>query len=357
MALFPNGIGISVAVEPRLPGLRSRLIGIYLFLMLANVVVWAAAFWTFHAYPVLLGTCLLAYTFGLRHAVDADHIAAIDNVTRKLMQEGQRPVAVGFFFSLGHSTIVILASAALTLSATALGSHFDQLKAIGGLVGTLVSATFLLLIAFANILVLVGVYRTFLRVRDGGRYEEEDLARHLADRGLFSRILRPIFRLVCKSWHMYPLGLLFGLGFDTATEIGVLGMSATGAAQGMSIWSIMIFPALFTAGMTLIDTTDSVLMLGAYGWAFFKPIRKLYYNMTITFVSIVVALLIGGIEMLGLVGDQLGLRTGFWATISALNNNFGAIGYVVIGVFVVSWIVSVAIYKIKGYGNIGAHRA
>ena len=332
--------------------LRGRIIGIYAGLALANILVWAASFWTFHAHPVLLGTCLLAYTFGLRHAVDADHIAAIDNVTRKLMQEGERPVAVGFFFSLGHSTIVILASAALAATATAMKSHFDQIKAIGGLIGTLVSAGFLLLIALANILVLIGVHRAFQRVKSGGLYIEEDLDMLLAGRGLLNRLFKPLFGMIRQSWHMYPLGVLFGLGFDTATEIGVLGMSAAGAGQGMSLWSIMIFPALFTAGMTLIDTTDSILMLGAYGWAFVKPIRKLYYNMTITFVSILVALVVGGIEVLGVIGDKLGLDSGFWAAIGALNDNFGTIGYVIIGIFVLSWIVSFAIYRIKGYDRI-----
>ena len=332
--------------------LRSRIVGLYAALLVANIMVWAAAFWAFHAYPVLLGTCLLAYTFGLRHAVDADHIAAIDNVTRKLMQDGKRPVAVGLYFSLGHSTIVILASAALAATATALKSRFNEFKAIGGIVGTVVSASFLLLIAFANILVLIGVFKAFQRVKSGGRYEEEDLDLLLANRGLLSRIFKPLFELIRTSWHMYPLGFLFGLGFDTATEIGVLGMSAAGAAQGMSIWSIMIFPLLFTAGMTLIDTTDSVLMLGAYGWAFVKPIRKLYYNMTITFVSIVIALLVGGIEGLGVIGGQLGLTSGFWAVIGALNENFGAIGYLIIGIFVFSWIVSFAIYRVKGYDRI-----
>ena len=209
------------------PGLRRRLVGIYAVLALANVLVWATALWTFHAYPVPLGTCLLAYTFGLRHAVDADHIAAIDNVTRKLMQEGQRPVAVGFFFSLGHSTIVILASAALAATAMGLKSHFERFATIGGLVGTTISAGFLLLIALANLLILVGVYRTFRRVKSGGVYVEEDLDLLLSNRGLLARVFRPVFRMIRRSWHMYPLGFLFGLGFDTATEIGVLGMIDT----------------------------------------------------------------------------------------------------------------------------------
>ena len=337
--------------------LRTRLLAIYAVLFAGNIIVWAAAFWTFHGHQVLLYTCLLAYAFGLRHAVDADHIAAIDNVTRKLMQDGRRPVAVGFFFSLGHSTVVILASVALAATATALQGRFEAFKAIGGLIGTIVSASFLLVIAFANILVLLGVYKAFRRVKAGGRYEEEDLDRLLAGRGLLSRIFGPLFAMIGRSWHMYPLGFLFGLGFDTATEIGVLGLSATGAAQGLSIWSIMVFPALFTAGMTLVDTTDSVLMLGAYGWAFVKPIRKLYYNMTITFVSIVVALVVGGIEALGVVGDQLGLKDGVWAFVGSLNENFGSIGLVIVAIFVGSWILSFAVYRLKGYDRIEAENA
>ena len=215
----PTRPAMTTSPKPkRSASLRDRLIGIYVVLTLANVAAWAAALWTFHSHPVLLGTCLLAYTFGLRHAVDADHIAAIDNVTRKLMQDGQRPVAVGMFFSLGHSTIVILASAALAATATALKSHFESFKAIGGLIGTAVSASFLLLIAVANLLILVGVFRTFQRVKNGGSYEEEDLDLLLSDRGLLSRLFKPLFGMIRRSWHMYPLGVLFGLGFDTATE-------------------------------------------------------------------------------------------------------------------------------------------
>ena len=332
--------------------LRKRLVGIYAFLAAANVVCWAVAFWTFRSHQTLLGTCLLAYTFGLRHAVDADHIAAIDNVMRKLMADGRRPVAVGFYFSLGHSTVVILASAALAATATALKGHFEALRTVGSLVGTVVSVSFLLLIAFGNILVLIGVAKAFQRVKAGGRYEEEALDLLLADRGLLSRIFRPLFGMVSRSLHMYPLGFLFGLGFDTATEIGVLGLSATGAVQGLSIWSIMTFPALFTAGMTLIDTTDSVLMLGAYGWAFAKPIRKLYYNMTITSNSVLIALVVGGIEALGVVGDRLGQKVGFWAAVGALNDNFGLLGYAIVGLFVASWLISYVVFRANGYDDI-----
>ena len=333
---------------------RLKIAGLYAVLVAANVAAWAWALIEFRHYPVLLGTALLAYGFGLRHAVDADHIAAIDNVTRKLMQEGKRPVAIGFFFSLGHSTVVVLASAAIALTATAFQDRFEAFRSIGGVIGTMVSALFLLAIAAMNIVILVTVYRTFRRVKGGAPYVDEDLNILLAGRGLLARLFRPMFRMIRRSWHMYPLGFLFGLGFDTATEIGLLGISATQASQGLSIWSILVFPALFTAGMSLVDTTDSILMLGAYGWAFVKPIRKLYYNMTITFVSVVVALLVGGIEALGLAGEQFGLTGAFWEAIGTLNNNFGIIGYLIIAVFVVSWMASAVIYRVRGYDQLEA---
>ncbi len=231
-----------------------------------NLLAWLWALTAFHDHPVLLGTALLAYSFGLRHAVDADHIAAIDNVTCKLMQEGKRPVTVGFFFSLGHSTIVVLATATVAATAMAFKQQFDEFHAVGGIVGTLVSTFFLLAIAIMNIIILVGVYKTFQRVKAGGRYVEEDLNALLAGRGFLSCLFRPLFAIIRSSWHMYPLGFLFGLGFDTATEIGLLGISAAEASKGLSVWSIMVFPALFTAGMSLVDTTDGILMLGAYGW-------------------------------------------------------------------------------------------
>jgi nickel/cobalt transporter (NiCoT) family protein len=336
----------------RAENLRLKVVGIYLLLIAANAAAWAWALIAFHHYPLLLGTALLAYGFGLRHAVDADHIAAIDNVTRKLMQEGKRPVTVGFFFSLGHSTIVVLATLAIAATAMVFHSQFDAFKSVGGIVGTLVSALFLLAIALMNMVILVNVHRTFRHVKAGGRYEEEDLNMLLAGRGVMARIFRPMFRLIRSSWQMYPLGVLFGLGFDTATEVGLLGISAAGAAKGMSIWSILVFPALFTAGMSLIDTTDGILMLGAYGWAFVKPIRKLYYNMTITFVSVVVALLVGGIEALGLLADEFQLKGPFWAGIDALNNHFGTLGYLIIAVFAASWIVAALIYRLRGYDRL-----
>jgi nickel/cobalt transporter (NiCoT) family protein len=325
--------------------LRPRLIGIYTLLIVANIAIWAWALLIFRKHPVLLGTALLTYSFGLRHAVDADHIAAIDNVTRKLMQEGKRPVSVGFWFAIGHSAVVVLLALAIAVTTTAISSHFDALKQFGDILGTFVSTLFLFLIAAMNIVILANIWKAFRRVRAGDTFAEQDLDLLLNNRGLLARLFRPLFRLVSRSWQMLPVGFLFGLGFDTATEVGLLGISATQAGQGMSIWSIMVFPALFAAGMSLIDTTDGVLMLGAYNWAFVRPLRKLYYNLVITAVSVVVAVLIGGIEGLGLIGDQLGLGGWFWDGIGALNDNFNSIGFVIVGVFIFAWIASVIFYR------------
>jgi high-affinity nickel-transport protein len=219
-------------------------------------------------------------------------------------------------------------------------------------IGTCVSALFLLAISIANIVILISVYRVFAAVRRGDRLIEDDLHDVLARRGLLGRMLRSLFGIISRSWHMYPLGLLFGLGFDTASEVGLLGISAAQGSAGLPVWSILVFPALFTAGMSLVDTTDGVLMVNAYGWAFIKPIRKLYYNLTITLVSIVVALLIGGVEALGLLGDKFGFVGGFWDIIGRLNDNFGTLGYLIVGIFAVSWVLSVTFYRLSGYDQI-----
>ncbi|MGY4494642.1 HoxN/HupN/NixA family nickel/cobalt transporter [Pseudomonas sp. TE3610] len=333
---------------------RTKLCGIYAVLIAINVVAWLWALAAFHGHPVLLGTALLAYGFGLRHAVDADHIAAIDNVTRKLMQEKKRPGAVGFFFSLGHSSVVVLASLGVALAASVMRDRFESFKAVGGVIGTSVSALFLLVIALMNLLILRAIYKAWRNVRKGGVYVDEDFDLLLADRGLLARIFRPLFRLITRSWHMYPMGFLFGLGFDTSTEIALMGISASQASQGLSPWSIMVFPLLFSAGMSLVDTLDGHLMLGAYGWAYMKPIRKIYYNMTITLVSVVVAVVIGSIEALGLIGDKLALKGGLWDFIGTLNDNFGMLGYLIIGIFIVSWAVSVLLYRLRRFDDLEA---
>ena len=333
-------------------GMRRSITGVYALLLALNAFAWIWAWLIFHGQPLLLGTALLAYGFGLRHAVDADHIAAIDNVTRKLMQEGKRPVSVGFYFAMGHSAVVILAAAAIAATTSALSAHFQEARAIGGVISTSVSALFLLLIATLNLAIFLSVWRTFRHVRAGGSYTEEDLDLLLNKRGFAARLFRPLFRLVRHSWHMFPLGFLFGLGFDTATEVALLGISATQAAKGTSIWAIMVFPCLFAAGMSLIDTTDGVLMLGAYDWAFVKPIRKLFYNMTITLVSVIVALLIGGIEALGLLEDQLHLSGAFWGWVGRLNGNFNGLGFAIVGIFILTWVASVILYRYMGYEHL-----
>jgi nickel/cobalt transporter (NiCoT) family protein len=332
--------------------LGAKIASIYAMLIAANGIAWAWGLAVFHEHPVLLGTCFLAYSFGLRHAVDADHIAAIDNVTRKLMQEDKRPLTVGLFFSLGHSTVVVLATIGVALATATFKDQIEEFHAVGTMIGVSVSAAFLLVIAAINVVILIDVYGTFRRVKNGGSYVAEDLDLQLAKGGLFARLFHRLFRAIRRSWHMYPLGFLFGLGFDTATEIGLLGIAAAEASNGLPIWSILVFPALFTASMTLLDTTNSVLMVGAYGWAFVKPVRKLYYNMTITFVSVVVAVLIGGIEALSLIGEKFALTGTFWEFVGNLNDTFGTLGYVIIGIFALSWIVSLALYHINGYDRL-----
>jgi high-affinity nickel-transport protein len=333
---------------------KSKIIGMYVFLLAANIGGWIYAFAAFHSNPVFIGTALLSWGFGLRHAVDADHIAAIDNVTRKLMQQDKRPVTVGFFFSMGHSLVLIIGVAAIyCVKSNVKGDSFNNFNNESEIVGTVVSTTFLLVIGIMNLLIAMSVYRTFRHVTRGGAYVEDDFDMLLNQRGFLSRIFRPLFSLVNKGWHMLPVGFLFGLGFDTVTEVSLLGIAATEATKGMPLWSIMTFPLLFAAGMSLIDTTDGIAMLGAYGWAFVKPVRKLYYNLTITSVSVVVALVIGGIEGLGLVSQELNISGGaFWTFIALLNNNFGYLGYSIIGIFLVSWLVSIAVYRFNRYDDL-----
>ncbi|WP_186102655.1 HoxN/HupN/NixA family nickel/cobalt transporter [Burkholderia gladioli] len=336
---------------PTLPSSsRRQLFLLYAGLIGANLAAWIWALVALHDHPLLLGTAALAYGFGLRHAVDADHIAAIDTVTRKLMQDGKRPFSVGLFFSLGHSTIVILATLGIAISALALRSRFDGFKAVGGTIGTAVSAGFLLVLALINLVILRDIWRRYRRARAAGaeaaaHHEHEAGSHHHAPGGLLTRLLRPLFRLVTRSAHMYPVGLLFGLGFDTATEIGLLAIAAAQANQGLPLHAVLVFPALFTAGMTLIDSTDNVLMVHAYGWAMDDPKRKLAYNLSITFVSATVALVIGGVEALGLAADKLGLAGGFWETIGAINERFGAIGYGIVALFLACWVGSILFHR------------
>jgi len=333
---------------------RSKIVAIYAFLVAANIGAWVLAFMAFAGRPVLLGTALLAYTFGLRHAVDADHISAIDNVTRKLIHEGKKPVSVGFFFSLGHSTIVVALSTAIAIAATIVHQALPSLERVGGVVGASISALFLYAIAAINIVVLVQVYRTFRHVRNGGAYSEDHVNGMLTGGGFWCRLFGPLVRSIGSSWQMYPLGVLFGLGFDTATEVGILGIAALEAGKGVPVYAILVFPLLFTVGMCLLDTTDGVLMLSCYGWAFLKPVRKLYYNLNITLVSVLVAILVGTVELLSIVGPQLGLKGVLWDWVASVSDNFGAIGIAIIGLFVLCWLVSTAVYKLRRYDELEA---
>ena len=332
--------------------LRTRLIFVFGALLVGNALAWGLALGAFHHEPVLLGTAFLAWVLGLRHAIDPDHIAAIDNVTRKLMQEGQRPVTTGLWFALGHSTIVVVAAALLALTAAALQDQFEDFKSLGGLIGVSVSAGFLILIGLFNLTILIDVWRSFQQARRTGRLHEDDTNALLARRGFLARILRPLFALISKPWHMYPLGFLFALGFDTATEISLFGIAAASASNGVSFLDIMCFPLLFTAGMALADTADGVMMLGAYGWAFVKPIRKLFYNLAITLVSVLVAFVIGGIEALGLIGERLGLQGWFWDLVAGANDQMALLGFIIVGVFAGAWALSALIYRLGGYDNL-----
>jgi nickel/cobalt transporter (NiCoT) family protein len=297
-----------------------------------------------------IGVGLTAYALGLRHAFDADHIAAIDNTTRKLMSDGQRPLAVGFFFSLGHSTVVFALAMLLAIGAKAIVGPVEDdsstLHHYTGLIGTSVSGVFLYLIAILNLVVLAGILRVFLRLRRG-EYDEAELEQHLDNRGLLNRLLGRFTRSITKSWHMYPIGLLFGLGFDTATEITLLVLAGTSAAAGLPWYAILCLPVLFTAGMCLLDTIDGSFMNFAYGWAFSNPVRKIYYNITITGLSVVVALLIGSIELLDLFAGQLGWRGPFWDWLGGLDLN--TVGFVVVGLFVSTWAVALLVWR---YGRI-----
>jgi high-affinity nickel-transport protein len=321
---------------------------LYGLLIAMNVGAWVWALSAFHSQPLLLSTSVLTYGLGLRHGVDADHIAAIDNVTRKLMGQGQKPIGAGLFFALGHSSVVVLAALVIAVAADFI-SQIDRVRGVSGIFATGVSATFLFIIATLNLVILRSVYDAFRRVKNGEPYVEEDLNILLSGRGLLVRIFRPLFRLVNRSWHMALLGFLFGLGFDTATEVSLLGISASQGAHGFALGSIMVFPALFAAGMALVDTTDGVLMVSAYSWAFVKPLRKLYYNLTVTLVSALVAIVIGGAEVLALAADQFGLEGPFWSLARGATQQ---LGFLVIGVFALAWLASVAFYHLAGYERI-----
>jgi high-affinity nickel-transport protein len=291
------------------------------------------------------GTGILAYTLGMRHAFDADHIAAIDNTTRKLVGEGKRPLSVGFFFSLGHSSIVFLLAVLLNFGIRALDNQVRNgssgLHTMTGIIGTGVSGTFLYLIAALNVIILAGIVKVFREMR-GGAFDDKELEEQLAKRGLMNRILGPLARRVDTPWKMYPVGMLFGLGFDTATEVALLVLAGSAVVSGLPFYAILSLPVLFAAGMCLFDTADGCFMNFAYDWAFARPIRKVYYNLTITGLSVFVAFFIGTVEILGLIEQEYRLGGGFWALVGNFDTNKA--GFVIVGVFVLTWAVALSVW-------------
>ncbi len=335
----------------------SKLGGMAAFIVALNVIGWFTVVALVAPHHYSLGTKtfgiltgVTAYTLGMRHAFDADHIAAIDNTTRKLMDDGKRPLSVGFWFSLGHSSVVFILALLLSLGIKTLvgpvKNDNSRLHHYTSIIGTGVSGTFLYIIAIVNIFILVGIMRVFRDMRRG-TYDEATLEEHLANRGLMNRILRPIMRFVTRPGQMYGVGLLFGLGFDTVTEVALLVLASAGAASGLPWYAILCLPVLFAAGMCLFDTIDGTFMNFAYGWAFSKPVRKVYYNITITSLSVAVALIIGTVELVGLLSQQLNITGRFWIDIQ--NANINMLGVIIVGLFVVTWVVALLVWK---FGNI-----
>jgi len=293
---------------------------------------------------------IAAYIFGLRHGVDADHIAAIDNTTRKLLHEKKRPLTVGTWFSLGHSTIVVALIVVFVFATQSVEAQIPAFKSAGGIIGTTVSGTFLCLIGLINIVIALEVYRIFQGLKHG-RYDEEQLDAQLNKRGFMNRFFGRLFKMVESPRQIYPIGVLFGLGFDTASEIALIAISvAVGVTTAIPLYVVLILPLLFTCGMVLVDTTDGITMRFAYGWAFLKPIRKIYYNLTVTIISVLVAFAIGGLELLSILSGELGLTGGFWDALEHLD--YGDVGFAVMGLFVVTWIAAVAYYRYKRYDDI-----
>jgi high-affinity nickel-transport protein len=329
-----------------LGGMAAFVIGLHVVGWVTLVTVVVPEHYTTGGQVFGIGLGVTAYTLGMRHAFDADHIAAIDNTTRKLMEEGRRPLSVGFWFSLGHSSVVmalcLLLAAGVRALAGQVGSEDSALQQITGVIGVTVSGVFLLLIGLINL----GVLRRLLGVWRGmrsGTYDEAELEATLNSRGAMNRILGRFTRAVRKPWHMYPVGLLFGLGFDTATEVSLLVLAGGAAAFALPWYAILTLPILFAAGMSLLDTIDGSFMNFAYGWAFSKPVRKVYYNLTITGLSVAVALIIGGIELISILTEKLGITSGPLAAIGSLDLNH--VGYAIVGLFALTWIVAGLVWR------------
>jgi high-affinity nickel-transport protein len=327
-------------------GMAAMIAGLHLFGWITLVAVVAPAHFTVGGKAFGIGLGLTAYTLGMRHAFDADHIAAIDNTTRKLMAEGKRPMSVGFWFSLGHSSVVfglcVLLAAGIRALAGQLENGSSTLQKTTGLFGTAISGTFLMIIGILNLIVLVGIVKVFRAMR-AGAYDEAELEEQLNKRGFLNRILGGATKAVTKPWHMYPVGLLFGLGFDTATEVGLLILAGGAAASSLPWYAILTLPVLFAAGMSLLDSIDGSFMNFAYGWAFSEPVRKVYYNITVTGLSVAVAMIIGGIELISILAGELSITGGPIGWIAALDLNL--VGYVIVGLFIATWVLALAVWK------------
>jgi high-affinity nickel-transport protein len=325
---------------------RSQLVLYSAVVVLLHIVGWGLAALSAREHPFLMGLAALAYTFGLRHAFDADHIAAIDTTTRKLMAPGRRPFGVGFFFALGHSTIVFVMTLVVALAAQSIATDMPVLRAVGSFVGTTISGVFLYAMGIINLIVLVDIYRVFRSMRRG-RYDADALEAALLKRGLLNRWFGRLFDVVSRPRQMYWVGLLFGLGFDTATEVALLTTAGVAASQALPLAAVLSLPVVFAAGMSLLDSADGILMCGAYGWAFTNPLRKIFYNLTITGLSVVVALVIGTIQIVTIVTDRiLGIHTGIWGVIQDLD--FQTMGALMAALFVGSWLASLAVWHFGG---------
>jgi high-affinity nickel-transport protein len=329
---------------------KIRILLIYIALGVATLIGFTASIIVGQMSVLLAGLGILTYTFGLRHGVDADHIAAIDNTTRKLLQEGKRPITVGLWFSLGHSTIVIGLIVSIILATKSVVGQIPALQSNGAILGTTISGVFLFLIGFVNALIVLGIYRIFKTLKQG-KVNESELENLLENRGFLNRYFKGLFRIVKKPWQIYPIGVLFGLGFDTASEVALIAISVgIGVSSAVPLWMILVLPFMFTCGMVLVDTTDGVTMRTAYGWAFLKPIRKIYYNLTVTVISVAVAFAIGGVELLQVFSSELRLNGPFWGWLGGLD--FETMGFGIIGIFLVSWLVSMAYWKVRRYDEL-----
>ena len=329
-------------------GERRRLIGFYAAIVLIHVIGWGALLTYGAGHPAFIALGGLAYTFGLRHAFDADHISAIDNTTRKLLQEGRKPIGVGFFFSLGHSTVVFIIALALGFAVkafvTSVVSDNGQLKNIGGLIGTSVSGVFLILIGVLNLIILLDIIRVYRRMQ-AGKYDRDSLEQELVAGGIMTKVFGRMFKVVTQSWHLYPIGFLFGLGFDTASEVALLAISAGAAAQHLPFIAVLSLPVIFAAGMSLADTTDGAFMSKAYTWAFSNPIRKVFYNLTVTSLSVFVALFVGVVEVAQILIRVLNLQGGVFGAVAGFNF-IGTVGFLIVGLFILTWIVAFTYFKV-----------